>query len=187
MQKLFIFLTTFVMIGSAQAQEFAAIAGIHSARVSDTTEDSESTLGYRFGLIAKVDLTDTVFFRSGLMYTSRQYEETNAAGTTNIDYKFAYVDVPALFQVKITDIFSIYAGPVIAINVGDKVEGQSAGLPVSYSENDMKSLYLLGQLGANFDFDGIGFDVYVERGFGDIYDNGEKDYAIFGANVMYWF
>lgn len=182
---LFLVIASFISF-SSQAQEFGVLAGIHNADADSDTTSFDATLGYRLGVVMKYEIGNAVAFRSGLTYTARHFELNG--GTTNLDYELNYLDIPVLFNFQVNEMLSFYVGPVIAINTSGKLKGTSSGTPVDSEIQDVKSLYLLGQVGASFTFDQIGFDIYFERGLGDIWDNGTaKDFSIYGANFLFWF
>ncbi len=182
MVLIFALLTTLTV----HAQNYGFIAGIGNTSVDADGFDVNAELGYRLGLAVEIDLVDAVNLRTGATYTYRPFNIESGV-TTDLDYKFSYIDIPMLFQFKLNEMFSVFAGPVVAINMGKKAEGTLLGVNVSDDVDDMKSLYLLGQVGVNLDFEGIGFDLYYEKGFGEIYDDGAEDYNIYGANFLYWF
>lgn len=202
MKHILILITVLFVGAISQAQDFGVIGGIHYTGSSYNDSGGSSTdinakLGYRFGLAAQLNLTEQVNFRSGLMYTNRSVNAEQTATTTDFDYELTYIDIPALFQFQMNDMISFYAGPVVAFNIGQKADGTIAGTAFSGDVDDaadsfngvgkVESMYLLGQIGMNMYFDGIAFDVYYERGIGDITKDGIKDFSILGANVIYWF
>lgn len=171
-------------IGSCvHAQDIGVLAGVHQTDaetdVSGATIDGN--FNWRAGVAVGLDLVEPLRFRTGAIYTSRAFELKNSGNTT--DYNFSYLDIPALVQYGVQDMFSLYGGLIVAVNVNDDVDppaGQTAADP------DADSMIPLIQLGVNLNFDGmIGFDVYYERGLGD-FARDLKDYSSFGANFIYW-
>lgn len=185
-------LATLVSVG-AQAQDIGFIAGIGNTSADIDNADVNAELGYRIGVNVKLDLVDQVSFRTGGTYTARPFNIESTALVTDLDVKMTYIDIPALFQFSFNDMISIYGGPVVALNVGEKAEGTILGVAYDGDVSDIpgqgktKSLYLLAQVGVNFNFDGIGFDLYYERGLGEINKDGAENYSIMGANFLYWF
>lgn len=180
---LFVLLSTMAL--NATAQNYGLLAGISSNNIDKNGNPAvKSEIGWRAGVIGMFDLTSSVNLRTGVTYTDRSFsiKETN----TDAKVKYTYIDIPVLFQFQMNDMVGIYAGPVVAINSGKKVSGTLNGSATNSDVTDMKSIYLLGQVGANFNFDGIGFDVYYERGFGVTSTDGYKDYSIIGANFVLW-
>lgn len=182
MKHIFLILVLCVSTLSAQAQEYGILAGIHNTDIDAPTGAPavDTELGWRAGLVGKYELSDGVHFRSGILYVDRKFSVGTAGN--NLDIKMAYLDIPVLFQFQMNETISLFAGPVIGINVSKKISGAASG-----ELQDTKGLYLLAQAGVNFTFDQIGFDVYYERGFGEIADDSYEDYNIIGANFLFWF
>jgi hypothetical protein len=177
---------------AANAQDVGFLAGIGQTSADTSTLSSgtsvDSEIGWRLGVAVRLDLMDQFSFRTGGTYTSRPVT-VDTGLTGDLKVKMAYIDIPALFQFNLNDMVAFYAGPVIGIKANEKATG--AGFDGDVSDlnpgHDAKGIYLLGQIGANFNFDGVGFDVYYEQGFGDIVEDTLKDYSIVGANFVYWF
>lgn len=190
--KMIMFVLVSLFMIAANAQQYGLVAGIHNGEADEPTGffDAQSNVGFRAGLLVKFDLTDTAFFRTGALYTQRKMEWEESITQSEVTYKFAYLDIPALFQIQVNEMFGFYAGPVVGINVSDKGEASSVAVPSANQSgkvDDVKDIYLLGQIGGNFMFDGIGFDVYYELGFGDVADDDAKDWKAFGANFVMLF
>lgn len=185
MKHLLMLFTATLITLSAQAQDFGVLAGLHSATATMPVISFSSELNYRLGVVMKYEIKDNIAFRSGLTYTTRHL--ASDTGGLGLKLNYEYLDIPVLFQFQMNETVAFFAGPVVGINVGKK--GSASGV-ASSNIDGTKSLYLLGQVGANFTFDQIGFDVYYERGFGTISsDSGTtvSDFSIFGANFLFWF
>lgn len=164
------------------AQELGLLGGFHqtTAESANTTYSDDGKIGYKLGALARFEMSEPFSFRSGLIYTARNFD-LNAPGI-EVEYKFSYLDVPALIDYRLNDVVGFYGGLSIGINVADeaKINGVDAG------DIDTESMIALGQVGASFLFqDMFSLDVYYERGLGDI-ANSVKDYSTFGANFVYW-
>lgn len=183
--KKVVFIVVSLFMMSAQAQTFGIQGGVHQSKGEldpSGTETEEAKLNYRLGVLGLIDLSDKVYFRTGLTYTTRYL--TFDGTTSDFDAKLAYLDVPVLFQFQFTEIFSLYAGGVVGFNASKKYEitGVGAG---SGDLDDVESMLILGQVGLNFMFDGIGFDVYYERSMTDMTgDDGGTQSKITGFNTI---
>ena len=181
MLKNVLFVACGLLISSAAvAQEYGALVGVHQT-TADTDQDGltvDGKLGFKLGLAVAFDLTDTGKFRTGLLYNQRHFE-ISATGVS-VDAKYDWIDIPALYQHKFTDMFSAYGGLVIGLNVSDKTDPDVGDV-------EIESMIPLIEVGANLMFDDMmGFDFYYQRGLGDI-SEGYMDYSTFGANFLYWF
>lgn len=183
--KIFLPLLVSLMVApSAFAQGYGVLLGVHQTdadpKVTGTTIDGK--FNFKAGLAVTFELMDSANFRTGVLFNRRHMEMKSGAG--NFDLKFDYIDIPANFQYNINEMFGLFGGLVIAANVNDDVEGPAG---VASQDPDVEELIPLLNLGVAMTFeDMIGFDVYYERGLGDV-AAGVKDYGTFGANFVYWF
>lgn len=167
---------------STFAQELGLLGGFHqtTAESSNSTYSDDGKIGFKLGALARFEMAEPFNFRSGLVYSTRNFDLNSA--TNEIEYKFSYLDVPAMVEYRLNEVVGFYGGLSIGINVTDdaKLNG------VSIADPDTESMIALGQVGASFLFqDMFSLDVYYERGLGDIADS-VKNYSTFGANFIYW-
>ena len=160
-------------------QEIGITGGFHQSN-ADATSDGVTTdgkIGYKLGMTAKFAMVDQLNFKTGLLYSYRPFE-FNPAGTTS-EAKFAYLDIPALVEYKINEMFGVFGGLVIGLNVDDKTSSSNA-------TQGTEDIIALGQVGVSLLFEDMyGFDFYYERGLGDIYD-GAENFTSIGANFVWW-
>lgn len=180
MLKLQIFFVTFISFFPAAllAQEMGITGGFHFSQAHSTTagDSEDGKIGYKLGAVVRLDMVENLNFRSGLIYSYRPFDFDR--GTLHLNHKFSYLDIPALVEFKAHDQIGLFGGLVIGLNVDDKVTGGRV--------QDVNEIIALAQVGASFNFDDLyGFDLYVERGLGDIYD-GAEDLTSIGANFTYW-
>ncbi len=164
----------------AQAQEFGVLLGVHqtTADANSTGTSVDGVFNFKAGLAVGLALSDTAKFRTGLLYNQRHIELNTAGFKTKVN--FDYFDVPALVQFNVNEMFGLFGGLVVGINVNDETKPK-------LQDVDAKGLIPLLNLGVNLMFqDLIGFDVYYERGLGEFANNLEN-YGTFGANFIYWF
>lgn len=181
MIKNILILTTALLISPyALAQEYGALLGVHqtSADSGVTGTSIDGVFNFKAGLAVGFALSDNAKFRTGLLYNQR-HVETNTSGVKG-KVNFDYLDVPALVQFNVNEMFGLFGGLVVGINVSDDTKPKATNV-------DAKALIPLLNLGMNLMFqDMIGFDVYYERGMGQFAKNLEN-YGTFGANFIYWF
>jgi hypothetical protein len=178
----------------AMAQDYGLTLGIHQTSASVDTSSAgtdlygasgsvSGKLGFDAGLTASFELMPAFRFRTGLLYDQRQIDyklASPAVGT--VSYNFAYLDVPVNAQFNITPMIGIYGGLIVGIKASDSTSNPSG---TTMSPN-MKSMYPLVNLGANFLFDDMfGFDLYYESGLGSASDN-VKNFSTFGMHFIYW-
>lgn len=149
---------------------------------TDGSESVDASLGYRAGIISVAGLTEKLSLRYGLGYSSREF--TSETGGVETKFKFNYADIPIAIQYKISDMFNVYAGSVLAVNVNKKTESAGTEGKVEL----LKNVYPMIQLGGNLKFTPeCGLDVYYETGFSGLIRRAPNaNYSIFGVNFIYW-
>lgn len=164
---------------SGFAQEFGLTGGFHystaTAKTGGLSEEGE--IGYKLGGVVKFEMVENLNFRSGLLYSYRPFDFEG--GGASFSHEFSYLDVPALVELKLNDMIGVFGGVVIGMNIDDKVSGGG-------SPSGMNDIIALLHAGGSFIFDDLyGFDIYIERGLGDVYD-GAEDIMSVGANFVFW-
>jgi hypothetical protein len=183
MKNLSIFLIIFTILisikGHAQ-EEFGFTVGLHqtSAQARAPGNSISSATSFRAGVLASFLLEDALKFRTGLLFTQRNFA-FKENGTTH-NYNLDYIDVPALIQYNFRPNLGLYGGFMIAMNTGSQI---SPGLP----NNDLEELSPVAEVGLNILFDNVwGFDIYAEQGFESIDSNTAK-FSSYGINLVYFF
>jgi len=180
MRKMLVLLISVLSFGlSANAQELGMTGGFSSSQAEAKTAgvSEDSSIGYRFGASVKFNLMDQLNFKTGLLYVYRPF--TFKTSGTEYDLKFAYLDLPATMEFKFNDMIGVFGGVIVGINVSDN--NSLVGDP-----REVEELIAHLQGGVSFLFDDLyGFDIYMEKGMGDIYNNA-KDYTTYGANFVYY-
>ena len=168
----------------AQAQEFAGVIGIHQvdADTDLTTSSIDGKLNFKAGLGVRFALMENSYFRTGVLYNQRHFEVTS--GANDFEYNFDYLDIPATYQFNVNEMFGLFGGLVIGVNINDDVKAPAAAV---VTDPDAEAMIPLLTAGVTLMFDDmIGFDFYYERGMGSFADDLET-YNSFGANFNYWF
>ncbi|MGE3682740.1 MAG: outer membrane beta-barrel protein [Bdellovibrionales bacterium] len=184
MNRILMVICGLLISAPAWAQEYGALVGVHQtdAETSATGASIDGKLNFKGGLAVAFELMENSRFRTGVIYNRRHIEVEAASLTT--EYNFSYLDIPALYQHSFNEMFGLFGGLVIGVNVSDDVEAPSG---TTAADPDAETMIPLLTVGANLMFDDmIGFDFYYERGMGDIAEDLEN-YSTFGANFLYWF
>ncbi len=177
--------TAMFVSAPAWGQEWAGVIGVHQttadSNVQGTTVDGK--LNFKVGALLGFELAEKTKFRTGLVYNRRHIDATDSGGN-KYEYKFSYMDVPATLQYNINEMVGFFGGLVIAVNVGDDVDGPAG---VTLSNPNAENMVGIMTAGVNLMFnDMIGFDFYYERGMGR-FAQGLENHATFGGNFIYWF
>lgn len=166
------------------AQEFAGVIGIHQvdADTDVTTASIDGKMNFKAGLGVRFALMENSYFRTGVLYNQRHFEATSSG--LDFEYNFDYLDIPATYQYNVNEMFGLFGGLVIGVNINDDVEAPTG---VTVADPDAEAMIPLLTAGVTLMFDDmIGFDFYYERGMGSFADDLET-YNSFGANFNYWF
>jgi len=184
MRILSVLLTLTFLSAPAWGQEWAATIGVHQT-TADTNESGatvDGKLNYKVGAVLGFELNEVTKFRTGITYNQRHMDKTIAGA--KFEYKFAYIDVPANVQYNINEMVGFFGGLVIAVNVGDDVDGP-AGAVITNPEAENMIAIMNGGVNLMFN-DMIGFDFYYERGMGR-FAKGLENHSTFGGSFLYWF
>lgn len=192
--KIVLFLTICMTLATSNAQDsYGFLLGVANTEVTDENVDQDfatDELGYRVGVVARYPISEYIDFRPGFLYSTRNYQLNGVSQVTSNSYKldarFSYLDLPLNMQLNLLSWFSIYAGPTVAVNVSARAKGDIDSFSIDDDVDDTKKLYFLGQVGFAFDFGRTELNVFYEKGFGEIYDDGEKDFNIIGLNLIVW-
>lgn len=192
--KLFaILVSAFLMASNAQALElnYGLIVG---AQMNDGEPPEgfmdNGKLGYKGGALVGINgLMDRITLTTGVIYNYRPYELE--AYLFKVKYNLTYIDVPVLVRYALNEDIGVYAGPVMAFNIGNSAEttdlSGAGGGTASADDDNVKSFYLSAEVGINFKYEHCGLDIYYQYGMGEFIDNGPKNLTSVGANYTYWF
>lgn len=162
--------------------------------------------GFHVGAFLQVDLTDKVFLRPELLYSTRmassqQSSDITLAGTrTVIDQEVKgtlnYLEVPLLLGIRLSDKFSVHAGPGFGLVLGNKVsvsgtqavttpEGTvNTSLDATVSSTDgLRPVEIAGLVGFGYRMDsGVDLGIRYWRGFTSLEEN--TDFSKTNQNVV---
>lgn len=170
-------------VNQVQAADLALSVGTrqNSVQASQAGVIDKSMMGYQFGGLAFLPLTDTFSIRSGFLYTKINYK---LESTTVAEYDFNYFNIPLTGYFKFSDFGGVFAGPVLSINLTDDCTLSSGA---SCAASGAATTMLPLSLGATFKFaPQMGGEIYLEVGSGDIADSA-KNYRAVGANLLITF
>ena len=99
---------------SLNAQTFGVKAGMNynNWRDSDNISDMvDPLLGFQAGAFVNFKLSDKISLQSELLYTAKGVKY---APSTNIKYKYGYLDIPIMAQYHFNEAFSVNFGPELS-------------------------------------------------------------------------
>lgn len=185
--KKFLALVVLMMSTSVMAQSNSpnisySMAGVEggfkwSSADVENAQDTKQVLGFNLGVSGVINIAPIFGIKTGLFYTERAFEASNA--TVGVDYKgkVTYFDVPLLFMFKFEEYAGIYVGPSLSVKLG------SEGLRSASAKGTVTPI----TVGAQFKFaPNLGANIYFESVSGEIAD-GVKNSRSVGANLLVTF
>lgn len=185
-KHLILLISSFMISIPALAQEYAAVVGVHQTDADTDSSGSsiDGVMNFKAGLGVRFALMENSVFRTGVLYNQRHVESKDSATNVTTEINFDYIDIPATYQFNVNEMFGLFGGLVVAVNINDDA---SAPAPTVVPDLDADKIIPLITGGVTLMFeDQIGFDFYYERGMGGFADH-LSDYSSFGANFNYWF
>lgn len=188
-------LFTSILIFSLQsvAVESGFLIGIGKSELDNNnyTNITHET-GFRVGVPLLFSVNDFIDVRSGFFYVLRQYQFTQTETdpmsgetiTDKIEVRLGYLEFPLLAQLNLSHWFKLFAGPVYAVNVTDKIhanDDNDGGI-----EGERTSQFL-GHVGVGVKFDAFEVDVIYEKGFTKVFQDMDGKWGYVGINFTYWF
>ena len=196
MKQILLALVITAAAGAASAQEVwgkgggvsYSMAGIEggfrwNSADTDTASSNKQEIGYQIGGSAVFDLTEYFGIKTGLFYTDRPFKATFATTPESEGSgKVTYFDVPLYAMFKFEEYAGVYAGPSIAIKLGDQYSNSAGGGTLT----DIKGMIVPITFGAQFKMtESLGLNLYFESA-GEL-AKGVKSSRAVGANVLFTF
>jgi len=158
-------LFTFLLVGGlitvSQAQ-LGIRGGLNMTNLTgDEIEDNKGSIGFHFGLVYGVAISDNLKFRPGLLYSSKGSKDS-----TDDNFKFTstYLEIPLNLKYNVSGStgFFIEGGPYLGYLMSAKAK-------VGDIEIDLKDTFSGIDFGLNI---GIGYDINSNIGIGAHYGLG---------------
>lgn len=144
-----------------------------SADLQNATSTKQVT-GFQLGGSVVLNFTDKFGLKTGLFYVERPFK-SEFAGAVTAEGKVTYFEVPAFLMYKLEDYAGIYAGPSLAMKLGDE------GTPAL---TNVKSMITPLTFGAQFKFlPNFGLNLFFESA-GELSTGVNSSRAV-GVNLMF--
>lgn len=144
---------------NAQQTKFGVKGGINLATIAGDIENTSSKVGFHVGGFAEFKLSDKFSIQPEVLYSTQgtkekgnDYGSSGEVSEIELNYKFAYLNIPILAKYYVAEKFSLEAGPQIGFVVSAKGEYTQAGRS---EEGDIKKDYETIDFGLDF---GAGYD-----------------------------
>ena len=171
MKKIVFAVVLLSVFGISNAQEksnkvsdvkFGAKGGINFAKlVGDDASDEKTFVGFNAGFFAEIPLTEKLVFQPEILYSAQGSKSEGIIDGYYVDatFNFNYINIPLLLKYKITDKFSLEAGPYVGFLTNAKLKFKVRGL--GSDSLDVKDIikstdFGLG-LGMNYEFSDVIF------------------------------
>lgn len=191
MEKIIFSICFFVMLGmSVQAQsDFIIRAGIHSVLNPEMEVNTANVKGGKVGwnLGADLRLGNFLYLQPGIHFFSSSLSVEAGSGTID-DFKNSTrintLKVPIVLGLSpFSNVGSgefnivVDAGVVPSFNLGFADDGNI------FDKDDLKDVNWSGKVGAGVEFGFFVVGAYYEFGFNKIFEDGDSNFSIIGANV----
>jgi len=118
--------------------QFGVKGGVNFSNLYTEDSDKDNVMvGYNVGLFSKMPITERFAFQTEIYYSTKgakvTYNNLFVSGTAL--FNLNYIEVPLLLVIKLTDNFSIHAGPYAAYLVNGKVKNDSNGTIFDFEDN----------------------------------------------------
>ena len=177
-------LTMLVSLTAMAENQGALLLGFRQNAASTDVDGAsiESKIGYNFGGIALIDLTEKLKLRTGFIYAQRDVDAKVGSDTT--EYKLTYFDIPVTLYVPVSDMVGVFGGITRGLKSSVSCSNKDGS---SCTVDDAKSSIMPFIIGANFKIaPELGFEMYFEKGSEEIVKS-VQDFTTVGANVFYTF
>ena len=185
MKKLIIAAVAVFTVGAASAQDvkFGVKGGLNYATLSGDIAETDGIIGFAVGGFLNVKINEKFAFQPELLYstqgTAEKSTETISGATINEEgrLELAYMNIPLMFRVNVTEAFTFEAGPQIgfllsARDAEKETITNSGGSTVIESSDDVKDNLNTTDFGLNF---GLGYDLTKNLNAGLRYNVGLND------------
>jgi len=171
MSKKITFFAFFVLLSNvlfAQGFELGIKGGADVQKISGVSFKEEFAYGYHLGAYTEIKLSKTFSIQPELYYSAASMNKGNSFDTlyTSIDpkkIKFGYMNIPILFNIKISDKVKLQVGPRYGIlsntNLSIKANAEKAlkmgdfsfvsGIQLQYSKIKVYARYQIGLTNIN--------------------------------------
>lgn len=152
----------------------------------DNANSNKQEIGFQIGGSAVFDLHENFGIKTGLFYTDRPFKSTFAAvgpvPESTFTGKISYFDVPLFAMFKFEDYAGVYAGPSLAIKLGDESSSSAGGGALT----DIKAMIVPITFGAQFKMsESFGLNLFFESA-GEL-AKGVKASRAVGVNALFTF
>ncbi len=168
-------LTTILLVGfgivlNAQDFHFGAKAGVNFASITgDDADDLDGRTAFHVGLVAELGLSDKFAIQPELIYSAQGADESG------VDLGIDYLNLPVLAEFKVSENFSLQAGPQFGFNIDEA------------DVDDLESFDLSAAFGVEVNFSKFFAQARYNLGFTDLVDDADVKNGVFQISVGYWF
>ncbi|MEN8788224.1 MAG: porin family protein [Flavobacteriaceae bacterium] len=148
----------------------ARLGGNYATIAGDDTDNVDGKIGFFVGGVAEFGVADKFAVQPEVLF-SQQGGKYSDSGGFDGQFNLNYINVPVMAKFKVSDAFSIEAGPQVGflLSAKDKYDSPTSG------EDDIKefisSTDFGGNIGVGYELDsGLNFNARFNYGFSNIND-----------------
>ena len=171
----------FVSNTNAQDVKFGIKGGLNVATLRINNLDADSRLGFHFGAVAELELSDRFSLQPEILYSEFGAKETDET------LKADYISIPIMAKYYVVDGFSFEAGPQFSFLVNDELEvvGPVGGAVLN---PQVKNFDFSLNLGMGYQFKGgIFFQTRYNLGLTNVQDNPDVKNGVLQLSLGYQF
>ncbi|MEM1336158.1 MAG: porin family protein [Bacteroidota bacterium] len=158
----------FGMILNAQSIHLGAKGGVNFASITGDDADFDGRTGYHIGAVVELGLSEKFAIQPELIYS------TQGADESVLDLNIDYLNLPVLAEIKLTEMFSVQAGPQFGFKVN---EGDF---------EDLESFDLSGAFGLEVNISKFFAQARYNLGFTDVAEDVDARNSVFQISVGFW-
>lgn len=185
---LFLSLISIFLLSSCATTRYGArLGGNYATIAGDETDNLDGKIGFFFGGVAELGVSDKFAVQPEVLFSQQGAKYSDSDG---FDGKFNlnYINVPVMAKYKVSDAFSIEAGPQLGFLLSAKDKYDS---PIS-GEDDIKEFIsntdFGGNIGVGYELDsGLNFNARFNYGFSNINDFDTEGLDIKNNNCVFLF
>lgn len=142
--------------------KFGPVAGINLANVGgDNTSDNAMKLGFHFGFVVDLGITDNFIIEPGIFYSIKG---TQSSANSDAKINLNYLDIPILAKYQLESGLNFFLGPYVGILMSATTEPGGGDIKEFLNTTDFGLKVGIGyQMGS-----GLGFNAHYGLGLANL-------------------
>lgn len=123
-----LFLSVFALSSAQIKSSFGVKAGVNfSTLYAEDVDDKNMLVNINVGIVAVIPLTDFLGFQPEILYSGKgaELKYSNILVEGKAKFNLAYIEVPLLLRMNLSENFSVQAGPYIAYLINANIQNET--------------------------------------------------------------